>query len=49
VREFSGDYISLILDSLIYPESLLTKCLLLPTPLDVATPSYVVGSVTGDN
>ena len=28
MREFSGDYISLILDSLIYPESLLTKCLL---------------------
>ena len=49
MREFSGDYISLVLDSLIYPESLLTKCLLLPTPLDVATPLYVVGSVTGDN
>ena len=44
--ELSGDYISLVLDSLTYPENVRTKCGHLPNPLDVATPLYVVGGVT---
>ena len=49
MREFSAGYTFLILDSLTYPESMFPECSHLPTPLDVATPYYVVGSVTGDN
>ena len=48
MREFYDDYISLVLDSLIYPESMFRKCSHWSTPLDVATPLYVVGSRAGD-
>ena len=49
MRGFFGDYISLVLDSLIYPESMFPKCSHLLTPLDVVTPYYVVGGRSGDN
>ena len=45
MREFSGDYISLVSDSLTYPESMLTFA----RPRDVGTPYYVVGSRAGGN
>ena len=49
MREVSGDYILLVLDSLTYPENVRTKCGHLPMRLDVASPYYEVGSLTGDN
>ena len=49
VREFSGDYISLVSDSLTYRESMLTKCLLLLDPVTWPPPYYVVGSRAGGN